>query len=36
VQMIAKQKGLNHPVIDEIVALVNSRVEANRQKAAKA
>ena len=36
VQMIAKQKGLNHPVIDEIVALVNSRVDANRQKAAKA
>ena len=36
VQLIAKQKGLSHPVIDEIVALVNSRVDANRQKAAKA
>ena len=36
VQMIAKQKGLSHPVIDEIVALVNSRVDANRKKAAEA
>jgi hypothetical protein len=34
VQLIAKQKGLNHPVIDEIVALVDSRVDANRKKAA--
>ena len=34
VQMIAKQKGLSHPVIDGIVALVNSRLEANRKKAA--
>ena len=34
VQLIAKQKGLSHPVIDEIVALVNSRVDANRKKAA--
>jgi hypothetical protein len=34
VQLIARQKGLNHPVIDAIVALVDSRVEANRQKAA--
>ena len=36
VQMIAKQKGLSHPVIDRIVALVNSRLEANRKKAASA
>jgi len=34
VQMIASQKGLRHPVIDEIVALVNSRLAANRNKAA--
>src|SRR6202008_2236032 len=34
VQLIAKQKGLSHPVIDEIVALVDSRVDANRKKAA--
>jgi len=34
VQMIAKQKGLSHPVIDGIVALVNSRLDANRKKAA--
>src|SRR6185436_7062779 len=33
VQMIAMQKGLSHPVIDGIVTLVNSRVEANRKKA---
>jgi hypothetical protein len=31
VQLIAKQKGLSHPVIDEIVALVDSRLEANRK-----
>src|SRR5579864_444717 len=36
VQLIAKQKGLSHPVIDEIVALVDSRLEANRKKAASA
>jgi hypothetical protein len=36
VQLIAKQKGLSHPVIDQIVELVDSRLEANRQKAAKA
>ncbi len=36
VQLIAKQKGLSHPVIDQIVALVDSRLDANRQKAAKA
>jgi hypothetical protein len=34
VQLVAKQKGLSHPVIDEIVALVDSRLEANRKKAA--
>ena len=34
VQLIAKQKGLSHPVIDEIVALVDSRLDANRKKAA--
>jgi hypothetical protein len=33
VQLIAKQKGLNHPVIDGIVALVDSRLAANRKKA---
>ncbi|HEV2200288.1 MAG TPA: hypothetical protein VGR73_10745 [Bryobacteraceae bacterium] len=34
VQLIARQKGLAHPVIDEIVALVDSRLDANRKKAA--
>src|SRR6266853_5034135 len=34
VQLIAKQKGLSHPVIDGIVALVDSRIAANRKKAA--
>ncbi len=34
VQLVARQKGLSHPVIDEIVALVDSRLEANRKKAA--
>jgi len=34
VQLIARQKGLAHPVIDEIVALVDARLEANRKKAA--
>ena len=32
VQLIARQKGLSHPVIDGIVALLDSRLEANRQK----
>jgi hypothetical protein len=36
VQLVAKQKGLSHPVIDGIVALVDSRLEANRKKAAAA
>ena len=34
VQLIARQKGLSHPVVDAIVALVDSRLEANRAKAA--
>ncbi len=34
VQLIARQKGMSHPVIDAIVALVDSRLEANRKKAA--
>jgi hypothetical protein len=34
VQLIAKQQGLSHPVIDATVALVDSRLEANRKKAA--
>ena len=34
VQLIAKQKGLSHPAIDATVALVDSRLEANRKKAA--
>jgi hypothetical protein len=36
VQLIARQKSLSHPVIDQIVALVDSRLEANRRKAAAA
>ena len=34
VQLIAKQKGMTHPVVDAIVALVDSRLAANRKKAA--
>src|SRR5215470_3829790 len=34
VQLIAAQKGLRHPVIDAGVALVDSRLDANRRKAA--
>jgi len=34
VQLIAKQKGLSHPTLDAIVTLVDSRLEANRKKAA--
>ncbi len=34
VQLIARQKGLSHPVVDEIVARVDSRLEANRKRAA--
>jgi hypothetical protein len=33
-QLIARQKGLSHPVIDGIVALVDSRLADNRKKAA--
>jgi hypothetical protein len=36
VQLIARQKGLSHPAIDAQVALVDSRLEANRKKAAAA
>src|SRR5476651_414541 len=36
VQLIAKQKGPSHPVIDAGVALVDARLEANRKKAAAA
>jgi hypothetical protein len=36
VQLIAKGKGLRHPVIDEIVALIDNRLEANRKKKAAA
>ena len=34
VQLVARQKGLSHPVLDAIVALVDRRLEANRNKAA--
>jgi hypothetical protein len=34
VQLIARQKGMGHPAIDAIVALVDQRLEANRMKAA--
>ena len=34
VQLIARQKGLNHPAIDAQVALVDARLEANRKKQA--
>jgi hypothetical protein len=34
VQLIARQKGLSHPVIDAGVALVDARLESNRKKAA--
>jgi hypothetical protein len=34
VQLIAKQKGLSHPTLDATVALVDTRLEANRKKAA--
>ena len=33
VQLIAKQKGLSHPVIDQIVDLVDFRLEGNRARA---
>jgi hypothetical protein len=31
VQLVAKQKGMSHPAVDEIVALVDRRLEANRK-----
>ncbi len=34
VQLIARQKGMSHPKVDAIVALVDQRLEANRKKAA--
>ena len=34
VQLIARQKGMRHPVIDQIVELVDTRLAANRAKAA--
>jgi hypothetical protein len=34
VQLVARQKGLSHPVIDATVALVDARLELNRNKAA--
>jgi len=34
VALIARQKGLRHPVIDATVALIDARLEANRRKAA--
>ncbi len=34
VQLLARQKGLDHPVLDATVALVDARLEANRNKAA--
>jgi hypothetical protein len=34
VQLIAKQKGLSHPVLDATVALVDVRLDANRKKQA--
>jgi len=34
VQLIARQKGLSHPTLDVTVALVDTRLDANRKKAA--
>jgi hypothetical protein len=34
VQLLARQKGLSHPVLDAVVTLVDTRLEANRKKAA--
>ncbi|HEY0749413.1 MAG TPA: hypothetical protein VGD63_22115 [Steroidobacteraceae bacterium] len=34
VQLIARQKGMSHPAIDNIVALVDGRLQSNRKKAA--
>ena len=34
VQLVSRQKGMSHPVLDTIVALVDNRLELNRKKAA--
>jgi hypothetical protein len=34
VQLIARQRGLSHPAVDAMVALIDSRLDANRKKAA--
>ena len=34
VQLLAKQRGLSHPELDRVVALVDKRLDANRKKAA--
>jgi hypothetical protein len=34
VQLLGKQKGMSHPVLDAVVALVDERLAANRKKAA--
>jgi hypothetical protein len=34
VQLVAREKGMSHPVIDQIVARVDRRLEENRRKAA--
>lgn len=31
VQLVARQKGMSHPILDEIVALVDRRLDANRK-----
>jgi hypothetical protein len=31
VQLVARQKGMSHPVLEEIVAVVDRRLEANRK-----
>ncbi|GAA3842378.1 hypothetical protein GCM10022626_07180 [[Pseudomonas] carboxydohydrogena] len=36
VQLLARQRGMNHPAIDQIVALVDRRLDANRKKSAAA
>lgn len=32
VQLLAQQKGMNHPAVDQIVALVDRRLDANRKR----
>jgi hypothetical protein len=36
VRLTAKQKGMSHPILDEIVALVDRRLESNRKAKASA